>query len=117
VLLLIYLYISLSVSLLFYACLQVDIAIIFHDLNRPVQKIVGVPNNSLKQWKIFCEKLDILYFQHETNLTWPTIMKDIKKAPKQFWSDGGWANLIKENTRGKHSSILFTWIFFAATSV
>lgn len=73
-----------------------DMAFIFKDLAKPVQRITIIPMENLEMIKSWLDECDIYYAEGLYNINWPKIIQKIRKDPQGFLDEGGWGFLQDE---------------------
>jgi nucleosome binding factor SPN SPT16 subunit len=73
-----------------------DMAVIYKDLNKPIQRIGTIPMENLEMIKSWLDDCDILFSEGLYNMNWNKVIEKIKKDPESFIEDGGWAFLVDE---------------------
>ena len=79
-----------------------DMAFVFKDLSKPIQRITAIPMETLDMLKSWLDENDILFGEGLYNMNWQKVIQKIKNDPEGFVEEGCW-NFLAENVSDEES--------------
>lgn len=79
-----------------------DMAFLFKDLSKPIQRITAIPMENLDMLKSWLDNNDILFGEGLYNMNWQKVIQKIRNDPEGFVEEGCW-NFLAENASDDES--------------